>query len=188
MGRKRFNLFSTPAHLASLLDNRSVCGFQDIFSFSRRPRKLKFSTLSKGIPLISKLGTEPWIFLFIAWKITYLVFRTFRDNLFTANQSKTLANSVFRSRGDSDEIWMVLLRVVSSAYRMKLKNSVHYGMSFIYIRPPWVALVHGGENIDRVLICSLQKCIFLLCDSRQVAHRITSKFCDNEKDTFIYIM
>ena len=155
MGRKRFNLFSTPAHLASLLDNRSVCGFQDIFSFSRRPKKLKFSTLPKGIPLISKLGTTHWIFLFIAWKMTYLFFRTFRDNLFTANQSKTLANSVFRSRGDSDEIWMVLFRVVSSAYRMKLKYSVQYGMSFIYMRnnsgpkiEPWGTPVYNGRMLE----------------------------------------
>ena len=53
---------------------------------------------------------------------------------------------------------------------------------------PQVALVHGGENNGWVLICSVQNCIFLLGDSREVSRRITSKFCDNEKDTFIYIV
>ena len=134
MGRKRFNSFRTPAHLASLLAKRSMCGFQDIFSFNTRPRKLKFCTLSKGIPLISKLEITPSMLLFMAWKITYLVFLTFRDSLFIASQSYTVANSLFISTGDKDGIWTVLLRVVSSAYRIKLKCSVQFGMSFLYMR------------------------------------------------------
>ena len=58
-GRKYLNLFSTPAHFASLLPKRSICGFQDIFSFSSKPRKLKLLTFPKGIPLISKLRITP---------------------------------------------------------------------------------------------------------------------------------
>ena len=87
-----------------------MCGFQDIFSFNKRPVKLKFCTLSNGIPLISKLGIT----------ITYLVFLTFRDDIFTVGHSYTLANSLFLLTGDNDGIWMILLKVVSSAYRMKL--------------------------------------------------------------------
>ena len=51
-----------------------------------------------------------------------------------------------------------------------------------------MALAHGGENNGWVLICSLQNCIFLLGDSSEVTHRITSKFCDDKKDTLLYIM
>ena len=86
-GKKLFNLFSTPAHFASLLLRESMWGFQDIFSFSWSPRRLKFFTLSKGMPSISKSGITPSILLFMAWKITYLVFLLFRDNLLTASQS-----------------------------------------------------------------------------------------------------
>ena len=53
---------------------------------------------------------------------------------------------------------------------------------------PWVALAHGGENNGWVLICSLQNCIFLIGDSREVTHRFTSKFCDDKKDTLLYTM
>ena len=133
-GKKRFNLFSTPAYFASLLLKESMWGFQDIFSFSWSPRKLKFFTLSKGVPLISKSGITPSILLFMAWKITYLVFPIFRDNLLTANQSYTLASSLFMLIRETDGIRIVLLRVVSSAYKIKLKYSVQLGMSFIYIR------------------------------------------------------
>ena len=44
------------------------------------------------------------------------------------------------------------------------------------------------SNNGWVLICSLQNCIFLLGDSSEVTHRITSKFCDDKKDTLLYIM
>ena len=53
---------------------------------------------------------------------------------------------------------------------------------------PSVALAHGGENNGWVLICSLQNGIFLLGDSREMTHRITSKFCDDKKYTLLYIM
>ena len=82
------------------------------------------------------------------------------------------------------EIWFFFLTWV-----------IKYGSIFIYIffrlhirALPQVALAHGGENNVWILICSLQNCIFLLGDSREVTHRITSKFCDDNKDTLLYIM
>ena len=51
-----------------------------------------------------------------------------------------------------------------------------------------MALAHGGENNGWVLICSLQNYIFSLGDSSEMTHRIPSKFCDDKKDTFLYIM
>ena len=54
--------------------------------------------------------------------------------MLTANQSYTLASSLFMLIRETDGIRIVLLRVVSSAYKIKLKYSVQLGMSFIYIR------------------------------------------------------
>ena len=131
---KRFNYFSIPAHWASLLDIWSMCGFQDMFSFNRRTSNVKLWTLSKGISLISKIRPTSLFFLLMAWNITSLVFLTFEDNLFTAYQSQTLANSPFILSGDIDGILSVLLNVVSSTYRIKLKYLVQFWMSFMYIR------------------------------------------------------
>ena len=43
------------------------------------------------------------------------------------------------------------------------------------------AMPHGGENSDWVLTCSLQNCIFLPGDSREVTRRITSNFVTMRK-------
>ena len=66
--------------------------------------------------------------------MTYLVFLIFRDNLLTASQSYTLASSLFMLIRDNDGIRTMLLSVVSSAYKIKLKYSVQFGISFMYIK------------------------------------------------------
>ena len=77
-----------------------MCDFHDTFSFKFNPRKLKLLTLSIGILSIYTGVTEPSIFLFMAWKIMYLIFLIFRKSLFTANQLYTPLNSSLISIGD----------------------------------------------------------------------------------------
>ena len=77
-----------------------MCDFHDMFSFKFNPKRLKVLTLSIGILSICTSVTEPSIFLFMAWKIMYLVFLIFRESLFTANQLYTPPNSPLKSIGD----------------------------------------------------------------------------------------
>ena len=121
-GKNLFNLLSTPENFFNLLATISIWFFQDICSFKFNPRKLKFWTLSM---LMS--------FNIFVNRMKYNIFRffTFNDNLFTANQLYTSARCLLRYLGIASEIWMVLNRVVSSAYNMYLKHSLEHGMSFI---------------------------------------------------------
>ena len=86
-GKYRFSLLSMPENFVFLFAIISTWGFQDIFSFTVNPRKLKLLTHSMGVSSILTVVNKSSIFLFMAWKTMFLVSLIFKDNLFTANQS-----------------------------------------------------------------------------------------------------
>ena len=64
---------------------------------------------------------------------------------------------------------------VSIMYRTPERFTYWHEFFRLHIRAlPQVALAHRVENSGWVLICSRQNCIFLLSDSREVTHCITS--------------
>ena len=120
-------------------------------SFIVSPKKLNSVTLSTTVLLITKQGISlVGITFWWLWKIMNFVLSTFSDSLFTASQSDILDSSKLIKY----DIWVtswftscvnvhnVLVNVVSSAYKIKLRRSLTVCMSFIYITN------NKGPNIE----------------------------------------
>ena len=107
--------------------------------------------------------------------------------IFTSSIAKEIdVIDTLRFNNDVDFLYRL-----ATVLEMGLNHEYRCELEFfrLHIRAlPYVAIAHGGENNGWVLICSLQNGIFLLGDSREVTHRITSKICDDKEDAFIYIM
>ena len=92
-GNTYFNIFNIPIFFVHLLQIFSECLFQFRFVSTVNPNKLNSSIFS--IITLSMLSVRYRIYLFGTWKIIYLDFYLFSDNLFIFNHSITLESSAF---------------------------------------------------------------------------------------------
>ena len=137
-GKCRFSLFITFNVRDILLAILCVCEFQSICSFTVKPRESNSVTRSIMVLFIIRRGISfsaktVWRW----WNIMILFFCTLSDSLFKANLFNSELNRILTlSRSPSqplDNEHIVLLSIVSSAYKMTFKLSLTVCISFIYM-------------------------------------------------------
>ena len=124
-----------PIIFVHLLQIFSECFLQFRFVSIVNPRELNSSTFS--IITLSNLSVRYYISLLGTWKIIYLYFDLFSDNLFIFNHSMTLESSAFIKYSlvsiSFPKYAKLLNNVVSSAYIMNLNILLASEKSLIYI-------------------------------------------------------